>query len=330
MTGWDDELIGGTLAQVGERALLKYIVSRLGQPEEPLLQPGDDAAAFNWHGGLVTCLDVLVVETDIPPGMDWEKAGSKAVVAVVSDMAAKSACPKYLLVGLGLRGDMTIEDFKALWHGLKSTASQYGASIIGGDLNQCSSPFISVTAIGGAVKTVSRSGARPGNLVACTGLFGSTAAGLHALLNGKPEAASPKLLERVISPRARLSEGLALGGISGVTSCVDSSDGLAESLHCIAEASGVGIHITSLPVDPEAKRYADGHGLDFFRMVMYGGEEYELVFTFDEAYLDDVKRVLGSSLHIIGSVVEGGGVTVEGEVGRVEVARIGWEHFLRR
>jgi thiamine-monophosphate kinase len=330
MTGPSQEITGKSLAQVGERSLLKYIISRLKQPEKALLQPGDDAAAFNWEGGLVTCLDVLVAETDVPPGMDWEKAGCKAVVAVVSDMAAKSASPKYLLVGLGLRGDMSMDDFKALWHGLESTASLYGASIIGGDLNQCSSPFISVTAIGAAVKTLSRSGARPGNLVACTGLFGSTAAGLHALLNGIPDAASPRLLEKVLSPRARLREGLALGRIEGVTSCVDSSDGLAESLHCIAEASGVGIHLTSLPVDPEAREYADKHGLDFLKMVLYGGEEYELIFTFEEEYLGDVQRALGGCFNIIGSVVGGGGVTFEHAGKMVEVARIGWEHFLKR
>lgn len=272
-------------------------------------------------------LDVLVAETDIPPGMGWRRAGAKAVVAVVSDMAAKSAQPKYLMTGLGLRGDMTFGDFEDLWLGIESAAAMYGASIIGGDVNQCTSPFIGVTAIGSAQTTHTRGGAKPGDLVACTGLFGSTSAGLHALLNGRPEHASQRILESVYSPKARLKEGLALATVGGVTACIDSSDGLAESLYCIAEASGVGIHVSSPPADPEAEKYAEEHGLDFLKMMMYGGEEYELVFTFEERCLGDVRRALGSSLNIIGRVVEDGGVRVDYGGKSLEVARMGWEHF---
>jgi thiamine-monophosphate kinase len=325
MTGhipWDTKL-----SQAGERNLVRYIVSRLGNPQHPILRPGDDAAGFQWTGGLIICMDVLVAETDVPPGMGWERAGWKAVVAVISDLAAKSARPRYLLIGLGLTPDMTFRDFTELWSGLEKAASHYGAFIIGGDVNQSGSPFVAVTGLGEASKPLTRHGAKPGDLVACTGLFGGVAAGLHAILTGNTDKADPALLEKVFTPQARLEDGLTLGLIGGVTSCVDSSDGLAESLHCIAEASGVGIHLTEEPTDPLAVRYAEEKGLDIHRLVMYGGEEYELVFTFSEDRRDIIGGVLGDRLHVIGRVVEGSGVFLDKEEVLVEIPRIGWEHF---
>ncbi|GBC69157.1 Thiamine-monophosphate kinase [archaeon HR01] len=315
------------LSQLGERYLVRYIVSRLGTPQNSILQPGDDAAGFLWTGGLVTCMDVLVAETDVPPGMGWERAGWKAVVAAISDLASKSAKPVYLLTGLGLSPEMTFRDFTELWSGIEKAAEHYGASIIGGDVNECSRPFVAVTAMGETSKPLTRYGARPGDLVACTGLFGATAAGLHAVLKGNTAEADPRLLEKVYTPQARLTEGLTLGRVGGVTSCIDSSDGLAESLHCIAEASGVGVVLTSEPVDPLAIRYAEENSLDIFQLVMYGGEEYELVFTFSEGRLDVLREGLGDRLHVIGKVVAGSGVFLDRGGVRVEIPRLGWEHF---
>ena len=74
-------------------------------------------------------------------------------------------------------------------------------------------------------------------------------------------------------------EGLALGGSGVVSASMDSSDGLAWSLHELAHSSNVGFELDKVPVAPEVKRFAELNSLDASELALYGGEEYELVLT---------------------------------------------------
>jgi len=324
---------GQTLAEVGEGWVLNYVISRLVKPKYALLEPGDDAAAFQHHGTAVVSTDMLVAETDVPQGMTWRQIGSKAIVAVVSDLAAKGAGPRYMLINLGLRPDMKTYEFVELWSGLESACSSYGASIIGGDTNECSVPIISVFGIGTAGRLMSRRGARPGDVLATTGLFGKTAAGLRALLNGWVDETPQSLIESVVAPHARLREGLALAATGAVTSCIDSSDGLAASLYQLSAVNDVGFEITSPPIDPEARRFAEEHGLEVLELVLYGGEEYELLFTVGSDGVAEASRALqsvGGTFTPIGTVTRGRGVSLVYEGRRMKVEPRGWQHFRRK
>jgi len=321
---------GNTMVcEVGEESLLEYILRTLRGFEEGLLPRGDDAAALEFHGNLVMAVDMFVEKTDKPEKMSWRDAGYKAVVSSLSDLAAKGAEPKYLLVSLGLRRDMKVREFNELWSGVLECSSEYDVVILGGDLGEADNVVIDVTCIGCGDRLIPRNGARVGDLIAVTGEFGKTGAALHALLNG--EEVDNRLLEAFLRPRARIREGKALAGTGAVSSCIDSSDGLAFSLSQITRLSGVAAVIHSLPASREAEEYASRHSLEINNLVLYSGEEYELVFTFNRDKLDDVKTALesvGCRLLVIGEIAEGQGVylkTREGDV--VKLRTGGFEHF---
>jgi len=181
-------------------------------------------------------------------------------------------------------------------------------------------------------KIVKRSGAKPGDIVAVTGLFGKTSSGLKILLENLTlsEHLKKPLIESVLMPKARLKEGLALANLKALTSSIDSSDGLAWSLHELSEASGVGFLIENIPIAPEAEAFAEEYGLNPVDLSLYGGEEYELVVTVKPNMWEEAKEALmslGTQLIKIGTVIKEKKIELRmnGEKRRVKAK--GWEHF---
>jgi thiamine-monophosphate kinase len=86
---------------------------------------------------------------------------------------------------------------------------------------------------------------------------------------------------RYLYPEPRVRMGLALGRNRVASACMDLSDGLADGVRQIAEASGVGIIVdaAAIPVDQEARAWFDAQGGDALTSAMTGGDDYELVFT---------------------------------------------------
>lgn len=316
------------LYELGERFLIKHIIEQVGGCEEPILGHGDDAAAFWFNGLMVACVDTLVWETDVPRTMSWRQAGWKAVVSAVSDAAAKGARPKYLLLSLALNPSTDFEDFKQLLLGVREAADRYNARIIGGDLNEHSLNTASVTVLAEAERVVGRNGAKPGDLLATTGLFGKTYAALHAITHSLP--ADEEIFQSLYSPEARVEEGVALAMSGGVSACIDSSDGLAETIYLLSESSGVGFVVEKLPLDSSAEKYCRKNGLNPYEAVFYGGEEYELVFTVKKGWEDVVTNALermGRRLYIIGHAVEQRAVKFVEEGEERNIERRGWQHF---
>ncbi|PUA34123.1 MAG: thiamine-phosphate kinase [Candidatus Terraquivivens tikiterensis] len=316
------------LKDIGEKSIVERILSRITLTPRHILPKGDDAIAFEFSGKLVVSTDMLVESTDVPPSMDMESVGWKALTMVVSDLAAKGATPIAYLISLGLPRDMRLEDFDALWNGLESAARHYGGTIAGGDTNEAKEIIVSCTGVGSAERVVPRGGARVGDILATTGLFGRSAAGLYALLKGA-EGLDESLRRAVLRPMARLREGRVLAKYA--TSCIDSSDGLAASLYELAKQSGVGFEVTAPPVDGMARKLAEECGLDIFKLVFYGGEEYELVFTVGREDLEAVKNALN---HVDGELIEIGrvvhtseGITTIWEGKRIPIEYKGWDHF---
>jgi thiamine-monophosphate kinase len=195
---------------------------------------------------------------------------------------------------------------------------------------------ISISLFGIAKKNtlMLRSGARPGDLVAVTGYFGKTAAGLKILLNDfdAPSGIRKILIESVLMPHARLKEGLALSQTKAITSAIDSSDGLAWSLHEIAKASNVGFLINRLPIAREVEKFAKLNGLDACELALYGGEEYELVLTIKPNLWRKAEKAVekvGGKLLRIGKVTAERQVLLEIDGKKTVIEPRGWEHFRR-
>jgi thiamine-monophosphate kinase len=266
--------------------------------------------------------------------MSFWQAARKAVVMNISDFAAKGVKPLALLVSLGLPRKLKEKDIEEIGRGLNAGAREYGAYIIGGDTNEASDLVISIFLFGTAKKgeVMLRSGAKPGDVVAVTGFFGKTSAGLKILVEGfeAPAKIRKVLIETVLMPKARLKEGLALSQTKAVTASIDSSDGLAWSLHEIVRASKVGFLIDRLPIAKEAEKFAEINNLDPLELVLYGGEEYELVLTLKPKIWKRAERAVeevGGKLLPIGKVTADKHVLLKTKEKEGIIEPRGWEHF---
>jgi thiamine-monophosphate kinase len=215
--------------------------------------------------------------------------------------------------------------------GLDDGAREYGAYVIGGDTGECDDLVIACYLFGISKRDmmVRRSGARPGDLVAVTGEFGNTMAGLQMLKTERdiPLSLRGTLLASVYQPKARLKEGIALARAQALTASMDSSDGLAWSLYEIARASSVGVELDNVPISKDALDYAQAAQVDPMHLALYGGEEFELVVSVKKKAVKNALTA-AKSLRVIGRVTRNAGtVTLLKDGKRMRVEPRGWEHL---
>jgi len=320
-----------TAEELGERKLIEMILERLEPMPQMPIPFGDDVSAIDiGHGKLmVVKTDMLVGKTDVPPGMRLWQAARKAVVMNISDLAAKGVKPIAVLASVGVPRGFVKNDVEQIGKGLNDGAREYDAYVLGGDTSEASDLVISCSAFGLATKRLLmlRSGAKPGDYVAVTGLFGNSAAGLKILLQKLPARTQKRkqLVNAVLMPHARVKEGLALAQTRAVTASIDSSDGLAWSLHEISKASRVGFQIDKLPITEEAKELARTHKLNPTELCLYGGEEYELVITVKPRLWKKVSKKI--PLTKIGRVTRNQTLTLKTGKKTFPIEARGWEHF---
>jgi thiamine-monophosphate kinase len=191
--------------------------------------------------------------------------------------------------------------------------------LVGGDTS--ASPkglFISVTAIGEVApgEFVTRSGAKPGDLICVSGDLGGAFLGLTLLEREKkiymespqvqPDLEDQRyIIGRLLKPEARkdIIEFFAVAGIKP-TAMMDISDGLSSELLHICRQSGVGclIYEDKLPIDEDTRNFAYKLELDPTACALSGGEDYELLFTVPQSDYD--KIATNAQISVIGYVTE--------------------------
>jgi thiamine-monophosphate kinase len=292
----------------------------------------DDAAVVAMHGHVVAAVDALVDGVHVD--RRWSglaDLGFKAVSVNVSDLAAMGARPTVALVALLRPPDLTVEEVEELYAGLREAADRWGCRLVGGDTVTAPTLAVSVTVLGGLVdesRMLRRDGAAPGDLVGVVGGLGLAAAGLELLRVDARDLleAHPELASAHRRPVA-LAEAAAPLVLAGATSAIDVSDGLGRDLGHIARQSGVGLrlHADRLRPAPGVEAAASHLGLDPLDLVLGGGEDQALAFTLPPerlGRLDAGLDTVGLRARVVGEVVEGAGVEVDGRV----VDRLGWEH----
>jgi thiamine-monophosphate kinase len=276
---------------------------------------GDDAAVWRPSGDedVVVTTDSLVEKIHFRRDWtDWTNLGHKILAVNVSDLAAMGAVPRLAVVTLGLRGDELVRDLEALYRGLGELALRIGMVLAGGDIVK--SPLglaFHVTALGETRqrKVLTRSGARPGDIVGVTGTIGASAAGLRLLtLDRNDSRRLATTAEMLISAHLRPEPRVALGAAllnSGATAAMDLSDGLAGDLPKILAASGVSgwIDARRLPVAAAVRALFPEEWLE---LALRGGEDYELLFTAPpdawDTLVDEVATA-GGVITAIGEIV---------------------------
>ena len=276
-------------------------------------------------------MDMLVEHTDVPPGMTYRQAARKAVAMCVSDFAAKGVRPNSFVASLGLRKGIGQKEVDGLAAGFRDAEKEWSVLLVGGDTNEAEELVIDCAMVGFAKRLVPRSGARPGDVLIVTGPFGYPPAGL-AVLKGSA-VARPKFEKKartsVLYPTPSLDVGIALA--PHLSSAMDSSDGLARSLHTLATESNVGFEVTVLPVAEGVGAFARANGLSEEKLVLEGGEEYAIVGTVPRSRVVAAKagvRRAGGVLLEIGKVTSSAGrVTLAtGETQRT-IRDAGWTHL---
>ena len=327
------------VSDIGERKLIERMMSHLTQMPGMLIPFWDDASAFSLGDdrALVINTDMLVWETDVPRGMTPYQAARKSVVMSVSDLGAKGVQPIAFMPSIGVPSDYPIASVDMMTRGFEAGAREYGAYVVGGDTNEACDVVMSGIALGITQESMimkRANGACPGDLLATTGAFGVTSAGFKHLLEGLeiPSGIEKPILKSIYKPQARIKEGVALAETRTVTGCMDSSDGLAVSLHDLAKSMGVGFKVTELPADPVATKFAEQHGLDIATLILYGGEEYELVFTFrpdNEGKIKDALDGVGCRFFVIGEVTMEKDIVLTVNGVTKHIRPNGWDHFIR-
>jgi thiamine-monophosphate kinase len=125
-----------------------------------------------------------------------------------------------------------------------------------------------------------------------------------------------------------LDLGLRLASRGAITASIDSSDGLAWSLHELSKMSGVGIRIEAVPVSDAARQFSARYGYDASDLALYGGEEYHLIVTAKPALLQIAQKAARGQLKAIGVVTRRSeGIRLARSGGDIMIRMKGWEHF---
>lgn len=283
---------------------------------------GDDGAVVRAPDGRVVASTDLLVE-GWHFRRDWSSAteiGGKAAAQNLADIAAMGAVPTALLIGLATPGDLPVAWAEDLAAGLAQECARVGAAVAGGDISAGPVVMLAVTALGDLAgqPPVTRSGARPGDVLAVAGHLGRSAAGLALLQAGLDQPAS--LLAAHRWPHPDYAAGPEAARL-GATSMIDVSDGLVQDVGHLAEQSGVRIDLESvrLPGDEALPIAAAAVGRpDSLDWILSGGEDHALAATFPPP------AALSGRWTVVGRVRDGQGVWVDSR--RVERLS-GWTHF---
>jgi thiamine-monophosphate kinase len=311
-----------TLAELGEFGLITRVTSGRAQPAATLLGPGDDAAVVAAPDGrVVVCTDTAVEGVHWRP--DWStphQVGRKVAAANLADVAAMGAVPTALVAALSCPPGTPVEQLSGYADGMWTEAAVTGVGVVGGDVTSAGQVIITVTALGSLEgrEPVTRSGARPGDVLALRGRLGWAAAGLAVLSRGFRSPASVVGAHRVPEPPYAAGPEAAR---AGATAMIDVSDGLLADLAHVARASEVRLDVRSTAFEVPARLADVGRalGVDPLHWVLTGGEDHALVAAFPTAP--------PAGWTVIGEVLPGEAAVVVD--GRAYEATPGWDHFAR-
>jgi thiamine-monophosphate kinase len=320
----EDELIAGI------RERLRDVPS-----SRVLLGIGDDAAAWqpSRSNRSVITTDALVEGVDFTrDSMSAEDVGWRALAANLSDIAAMGARPVLATVALGFPRETDPAWVLACYDGIASLAARARCAVAGGDLTRAACVVVSITVVGEvrASNLKTRSGARPGDVLAVTGPLGASRAGLRLAVERPELTGEPRFgdaLRAFRRPEPRLREGRWLGASRHVRALMDVSDGLSTDLSRLCAASSCGATVEHVPVDAAARAVAAATGDDAEAWALGGGEDFELIAAID-------KRAFGHlagrfRAHVRRELLRIGTVTAELGVRFADgrpVTPSGWDH----
>lgn len=271
-----------------EFQLISQYFGRQSHHDGVMLGIGDDAALLQIPTGevLVATTDTFISGRHFPENTHPFAIGHKALAVNLSDLAAMGATPRWFLLALTLPDchELFLSEFS---RGLFNLAKNSRVALVGGDTTK-GALSITITALGTVPfnQALTRHQAHVGDGVYVSGTIGDAGLGLQVALGKTPPALSDDFAQyvkgRLDFPQPRVQLGLALRGLA--SACLDVSDGLAQDLGHILQASHVGadIELEKLPLSASLKSLAIDEA---WQLALTSGDDYELCFTLsDDAF----------------------------------------------
>lgn len=332
---------------LGEFGLIKHLTKDIELKNISSVKGiGDDAAIIN------NTDKMTVVSTDLlTEGIHFDlmysplkHLGYKSVIVNLSDIYAMNATPRQITYSIAISNRFSVEALEELYAGIKLACDKYQIDLIGGDTtSSIKGLIISVTAIGEAEadKLVYRNTAKSGDILAVTGDLGAAYMGLQILEREKqlylsdpdikPELNNQDyLIGKQLKPEARSDMHKYFAANKFVpTSMIDVSDGLASELFHLCSQSDVGAFLEEkyIPMHPDTEKMALEFNMDPITAALNGGEDYELLFSFDPSHLEIVRTM--PDVNIIGEIVDKShGITLHTSSANIHPIKAqGWDHF---
>lgn len=237
------------------------LFTRAFHPPPPPEGPGDDCAVLPpTRGKLCVKTDAVVQDVHFrTPPFTLEDVGHKALAVNLSDLAAMGARPLWFVCAIAMPKTFGSKEVLRLARGMSALARRAPIALVGGNFTSARELSITITAAGEAQRPLLRSGGRPGDLLYVSGTLGDARLGID------PRApAQAKRRQRRPEPRLRL--GLLASRFA--SAAIDLSDGLAQDLGHVCDASRVGAEVRAdlLP-----------RGFAGEAAALAGGEDYELL-----------------------------------------------------
>ncbi|MDR3195847.1 MAG: thiamine-phosphate kinase [Endomicrobium sp.] len=297
-----------TVSSIGEFGLIEIIkrnFAKINYNKNVVARIGDDSFCFK-AGKNTICITKDMLVENVHFKKDWitaKKLGQKAIEVSVSDIAAMgNVKPKYAFIGLGIPANANKKFIQDLANGVEAVCNKYKMTVAGGDTVKADKITISVTVVGITKdKIVKRSGAKPGDLIGVTNTFGDAGAGVALLykhgIKYKYSKEERALIAKQNNQTARVNEAHKIAKY--LTSLTDASDGLYISIGLLTKGSNLGadIYIDKAPLSSSfTKIFKDSKKqLDF---ALFGGEDYELVFTVPKSKAKIVQKLVPQVTYI--------------------------------
>jgi thiamine-monophosphate kinase len=266
-----------------------------------------------------------------------DSVGYKSLARATSDLAAMGATPRFFLLTLALPTARTGAWLDAFLKGMARAARELGITIIGGDTTNSDRVFISITVLGEVATrhALTRSGARPGDIIYVSGKLGRAQLGLELVLRGH---ARDRHLRAVVQPhlypkiRVELGSWLARHRIA--SSAMDLSDGLSTDLArlCVASKVGAKIYANKIPsivISPAVARKLSKQMPDPLQLALHGGEDYQLLFTISPRQTKKLRRApSAAALTPIGEITRNRQLLLVATDGKTKPLKSqGWDPF---
>jgi thiamine-monophosphate kinase len=331
-----------TVGDAGERQVIAHVRARVpAAPSFVVVGIGDDAAVLE---PVRNRLEVVTTDAAVE-GVHFDRRlmspaaiGHRILAANLSDLAAMGAEPRTALLSLVLPDALPLADLDAMLDAFLALAAKTGTHLVGGNVTRSPGPLvIDVTLAGSAKrrKVLTRSGGRPGDELWVSGSVGGAAAGLAWLTGHEPGAvpagAAADAVQRFLYPEPRLRLGLLVGRTKAASAAMDLSDGLADAVRQLAEASGTGalVETEPLPIHPGVAAVLEDPEA-ILGTALSGGEDYELLLAVPRRAgrrFAAAARLAGVTVTRIGALTpSGAGLVLRSTTGDRPIPE-GFEHF---